>query len=36
MEPKQLGPVGGQGGNPFDAYDIPDDARLSAIHVYCE
>jgi predicted flap endonuclease-1-like 5' DNA nuclease len=36
MEPKQLGPVGGEGGNPFDAYDIPDDARLSAIHVYCE
>jgi predicted flap endonuclease-1-like 5' DNA nuclease len=36
MEPKQLGPVGGEGGNPFYAYDIPDDARLSAIHVYCE
>jgi len=36
MEPKQLGPVGGDGGNPFDAYDIPDDARLSAIHVYSE
>ena len=36
MEPKQLGPVGGDGGNPFEAYDIPDDARLSAIHVYCE
>ena len=36
MEPKQLGPVGGGGGNPFDTYDLPDDARLSAIHVYCE
>ena len=36
MEPKKLGPVGGDGGNPFDAYDVPEGARLSAIHVYCE
>ena len=36
MEPKQLGPVGGDGGKPFAAYDIPADARLTAIHIYTE
>lgn len=36
MEPKQLGPVGGNGGQPFDDYGIPDDARLTAVHVFAE
>ncbi|MBP8949785.1 MAG: hypothetical protein KBG73_13170 [Candidatus Promineofilum sp.] len=36
MEPKQLGPVGGDGGRPFGGYDIPDDARLTAVHVFGE
>ena len=36
MEPKHLGPVGGDSGQPFDGYDIPDDARLTAIHIFAE
>ena len=36
MEPKNLGPVGGHGGQPFDDYSIPDDARLTAVHVFAE
>ncbi len=36
MEPNQRGPIGGEGGKPFDGYSIPDDARLSAIHIYAE
>ena len=36
MEPNHLGPIGGEGGKPFDGYGIPDDARLSAIHIYAE
>ena len=36
MEPKHLGPVGGDSGRPFDGYDIPEDARLTAIHVFAE
>ncbi|HOU39995.1 MAG TPA: jacalin-like lectin [Promineifilum sp.] len=36
MEPKQLGPIGGEGGRPFDGYTIPDDARLTAVHVFAE
>ena len=36
MEPKNLGPVGGHGGQPFDDYGIPDDARLTAVHVFAE
>ena len=36
MQLKQLGPIGGEGGRPFDGYTIPDDARLTAIHVFAE
>lgn len=36
MELTRLGPVGGEGGKPFDGYTIPDDARLTAIHIYTE
>lgn len=36
MEHVQIGPAGGNGGKPFDHYDIPDGARLSAIHIYTE
>ena len=36
MQPKQLGPIGGEGGRPFDGYTIPDDARLTAVHVFAE
>lgn len=36
MDQFQIGPVGGNGGSPFEHYDIPDDARLIAIHIYTE
>lgn len=36
MEQMQLGPAGGNGGKPFERYNIPDGARLTAIHVYTE
>ncbi len=36
MQPKQLGPVGGEGGRPFDGYIIPADARLTAVHIFAE
>lgn len=36
MDIMRLGPAGGNGGKPFDHYDIPDDARLTAVHVYTE
>ncbi len=36
MQPKQLGPVGGEGGRPFDGYTIPADARLTAVHIFAE
>ncbi len=36
MEPKQLGPIGGEGGRPFDGYTIPADARLTAVHIFAE
>lgn len=36
MDKYQIGPAGGNGGNPFDHYDIPADSRLTAIHVYTE
>ena len=36
MDNMQIGPAGGNGGKPFDHYNIPNGARLSAVHVYCE
>ncbi|WP_374688857.1 jacalin-like lectin [Promineifilum sp.] len=36
MENLRLGPVGGSGGKPFDDYTIPNDARLTAVHIYTE
>ena len=36
METFQIGPVGGNGGKPFEGYNIPKDARLTAIHIYTE
>ena len=36
MDTMQIGPAGGNGGKPFDHYNIPNGARLSAVHVYCE
>ena len=36
MDNFHIGPVGGNGGRPFDNYDIPEDARLTAIHVFTE
>lgn len=36
MEQIQIGPTGGNGGKPFDNYDVPPGARLTAIHVYTE
>lgn len=36
MEQMQMGPAGGNGGKPFDRYDVPEGARLTAIHVYTE
>lgn len=36
MEKLQIGPTGGNGGKPFDQYDIPDDAHLTAIHLYTD
>ena len=36
MQPKQLGPIGGESGRPFEDYTIPADARLTAIHVFAE
>jgi len=36
MEETRLGPVGGDGGKPFDGYTIPDDARLTAVHIYTD
>lgn len=32
----QIGPVGGNGGKPFENYAIPEGARLTTIHVYTE
>ncbi len=36
MDNFHIGPAGGSGGQPFDGYDIPEDARLTAIHVFTE
>ncbi len=36
MEQIQIGPAGGNGGKPFDHYDVPAGARLTAIHVFTE
>jgi len=36
MEQMQIGPAGGNGGKPFDHYDVPAGARLTAIHVFTE
>lgn len=36
MDKFQIGPAGGNGGQPFDNYDIPEGARLTAIHVFTE
>lgn len=36
MEQMQIGPAGGNGGKPFDHYDVPEGARLTAIHVFTE
>lgn len=36
MDKFQIGPAGGNGGKPFDHYDIPEGGRLTAIHVYTD
>lgn len=36
METFQIGPVGGNGGKPFEGYNIPKDAQITAIHIYTE
>ena len=36
MDNMQIGPAGGNGGKPFDHYNVPNGARLSAVHVYSE
>jgi predicted flap endonuclease-1-like 5' DNA nuclease len=36
MEQLQIGPAGGNGGRPFEHYDVPLGSRLTAIHVYTE
>lgn len=36
MDHYQIGPAGGNGGTPFEQYDVPADAHLSAIHIYSE
>lgn len=36
METLHIGPVGGNGGKPFDNYAIPEKARVTAVHVYTE
>lgn len=36
MEQIQMGPAGGNGGEPFDHYDVPEGGRLTAIHTYAE
>lgn len=36
MEQMQIGPTGGNGGKPFDHYDIPENAHLTAIHIFTE
>lgn len=36
MDNLHLGPAGGDGGHPFANYDIPDDARITAVHIFIE
>ena len=36
MEQIQMGPAGGNGGKPFDHYDVPEGSRLTVIHTYAE
>ncbi len=36
MDHYQIGPAGGNGGTPFEQYDVPVDSHLSAIHIYSE
>lgn len=36
MDTFQIGPAGGNGGKPFEHYDVPSDAHLIAIHIYTE
>jgi predicted flap endonuclease-1-like 5' DNA nuclease len=36
MDKFQIGPAGGNGGKPFDHYEVPNDAHLTAIHIYTE
>ena len=31
-----MGPAGGNGGKPFDHYDLPENARLTTVHVYSD
>lgn len=34
MDIMRIGPAGGSGGAPFDHYDIPEDARITAVHIH--
>lgn len=36
MDIMHIGPAGGDGGQPFSHYDIPDDARITVVHIYTE
>jgi predicted flap endonuclease-1-like 5' DNA nuclease len=36
MERISMGPAGGNGGKPFENYDIPDDTHITAVHVFAE
>ncbi len=36
MDQYHIGPAGGYGGQPFDNYDLPEGARLTAVHVYTD
>lgn len=36
MDKFQIGPAGGNGGKPFDHYDIPEGGRLTAIHIFAD
>lgn len=36
MQPFTMGPAGGNGGKPFEAYAIPEGARLTAFHIFAE
>ena len=36
MDKFQIGPAGGNGGRAFENYEIPEDARLTAVHIFTE